>query len=124
VWWSANHALNGKAMHSLSLDRLGVAPTAERIELGARARGMNVLVRTDHSGLASRDGYRLPPAQSLLIDRGNGGVPVKLVVWESRDGATLVALEGQPIAEQNSIDTLLPAVLDALERATQELAFD
>jgi uncharacterized protein (DUF302 family) len=124
VWWSANHALDGKATASLSSDCLGVAPTAERIELGARARGMSVLVRTDHRELAARDGYRLPPAQSLLIDRGTAGMPVKVVVWETLGGATMVALDGQPIAEHGSIDTQLQAVLDALERATQELAFD
>ena len=118
LWWSANAAFVDNPSRVLSISRLGVAETAERIESGARSLGMAVLERTDHAALAQLEGYRLQPTQSLLVD-GLGGDPVKLVIWQARSGITLVSREAQPGGDPQVVDTLLPDLLQALAPAAR-----
>jgi hypothetical protein len=49
-----------------------------------------VLARTDHAGQAGRDGFRLSPTQTLLIDHGSDGARSRLVIWQARSGVTVV----------------------------------
>lgn len=93
VWWSANSAFAADPGTVLTVSRSGVAETAERIEANARARGLTVVARTDHAGLARRDGLRIRPTQTLLIDHRCGGAPTRLVIWQARDETTVVSVD-------------------------------
>src|SRR5262245_34875798 len=92
LWCSANAALTETPAREPSIQRFSVAETAERIESGARARGLKVLERTDHSAVAEREGFRLQPVFSLLVD-GLSGARVRLLVWRARTGLTMVSLD-------------------------------
>src|SRR5262245_4175935 len=94
VWWSASVSLVDNPGRTTTISRFGVTETVERLESGVRSRGLKVLNRIDHSGISARDGFRLRPTQSLLVDAA-GGAPMKLVVWEARNGATMVSLDLQ-----------------------------
>lgn len=113
LWWSASAALGNDAYEQLSESRLAVAEAAERIATGVRLWGLKVLARTDHSEQARRGGYRLPPTQSLVIDLPYGGQPVRLVVWQAEDGATIVSVVGQSVREQERSGTRLTEVVGA-----------
>ena len=95
LWWSANGALIDGPARPAAISRFSVAETAERIEQCARARGLDVLERIDHSGSAARNGFRLRPTQSLLVDGAFDGAPLKLVVWEADGGRTMVSFDGR-----------------------------
>jgi uncharacterized protein (DUF302 family) len=118
VWWSASVSLVDNPVRTTTISRFGVSETVERLESGVRARGLNVLDRIDHSGLAARAGFRLRPTQSLLVD-GAGGAPMKLVVWEACNGATMVSVDSQ--AERLLSGADLPGLLQALEPETSEM---
>ena len=121
IWWSANAALVANPARAPSVSRFGVAETVERIASDARAHGLNVVACTDHSGVAERDGYRLRPTQSLLIDGVAGGEPIKLVVWEARSGMTMVSLDGHSAAQVSSSNAQLPRLLGALAPSRPEM---
>jgi hypothetical protein len=117
LWWSANAALMEDPARAPSVSRLSVAETAERIESGARARGLKLLERTDHSGSAERDGFRLQPTQSLLLD-GMSGAPLRLVVWRATTGLTMVSLDTHDANHWHPFDSELPWLRQALSPAT------
>jgi uncharacterized protein (DUF302 family) len=117
LWWSANGALLDNPCRVLSVSRFGVAETAERIEAGARSRGLKVLERTDHAALARREGYRLLPTQSLLVDSARGGAPVRLVIWRARDGATIVSLDAREVEQAGAVQAELPELVRTLAAA-------
>lgn len=122
LWWSANAALARNPCAVVSVRRLTVGEAAERIEAGARARGLKVLARTDHSALARSDGYRLRPVQSLLVDGAHAADPIRLVVWQSLDGTTRVALDRRlQDGAQSPLATVLPALLESLGPAGRTL---
>jgi len=117
LWWSANAALMEDPARTPSVSRLSVAETAERIEAGARARGLKVLSRTDHSAIAERDGFRLQPTQSLLVD-GMSGAPLRLVVWRASTGLTMVSLDASNAGDSSPFDSELPWLRHALSLAS------
>jgi uncharacterized protein (DUF302 family) len=117
LWWSASGALLDNSCRVVFTSRFDVAETAERIESGARLRGLKVLERTDHTALARRDGYRLQPTQSLLVDGTVGAAPVKLVVWRAHDGVTMVSLDERPARAPRSLAAELPDLVQALDAA-------
>jgi uncharacterized protein (DUF302 family) len=118
VWWSASVSLVDNPARSTTISRFGVRETVERLESGLRARGLKVLDRIDHSGLAARDGFQLRPTQSVLVDAA-GGAPMKYVVWEARSGATMVSVDSH--AERLLSGADLPGLLQAPEPATSEM---
>jgi hypothetical protein len=120
LWSSANAAFADDPARAPSVSRFGVAETAERIESGARARGLKVLERTDHSGVAQRDGFRLQPTQSLLVD-GISGATVRLVIWRARDGLTMVSLETNDAVHRRALDAEFPWLHLALSAQTREM---
>ena len=91
LWWSANIALMEGPARALSISRLGVAETAERIAQSARAHGFEVRERIDHGSLAAHDGFRLRATQALLVDGAFDGAPLRLVVWAAESGRTVVS---------------------------------
>lgn len=114
LWWSANAALIENPCRVLSVSRFDVEETAARLEAGARARGLIVLGRTDHTALAQRAGYQLRPTQSLLVDRDPGRGRLKLVVWQARSGLTLVSLDGHLPDKSTPVDPDVPRLLQTL----------
>ena len=120
LWWSANAAFADDPVRAPSVSRFSVAETAERIESGARARGLKVVERTDHSGTAQRDGFRLQPTQSLLVD-GTSGATVRLVIWRARDGLTMVSLDTDDAAHGRALDAELPWLRLTLSTQTREM---
>ena len=116
LWWSANAALMEDPARTPSVSRLSVAETTERIESGARSRGLKVLERTDHSGLAERDGLRLQPTQSLLLN-GMSGALVRLIVWRASTGLTMVSFDTNDAAHSRPVDAELPWLRQALSAA-------
>ncbi|HUL64333.1 MAG TPA: hypothetical protein VLW55_06925 [Burkholderiaceae bacterium] len=119
LWWSANAALTDDPARAPSVSRFSVAETAERIECGARARGLKVLARTDHSGAAARDGFRLQPTQSLLVD-GMSGEALRLVVWRARTGLTMVSLGPNDAGHGQAFEAELQWLHQALSAQTRD----
>jgi uncharacterized protein (DUF302 family) len=85
--------------------RHGVAETVERIESTARARGLTVFARIDHSGEAQKAGLQMPPTQLIILGNPKGGTPVmlaspasaidlplKVLVRQGADGKTVVTI--------------------------------
>ncbi|HTT10019.1 MAG TPA: hypothetical protein VMG60_03930 [Burkholderiaceae bacterium] len=94
LWWGANVALMEGPARPVSISRFSVAETAERIERCAQSCGFEVIERIDHSGLAARNGFRLRPTQSLVVDGAFDGAPMRLVVWAAETGRTMVSVDG------------------------------
>lgn len=120
LWWSASLALVDNPGKALSISRFDVTETAERIESGARSRGFKVLDRTDYAAIARGEGYRLRPTQSLIVDDRNGSEPVRLVIWQTRDGLTMVSLGERAGEDPLRVDPALPNLLRALAPAAGE----
>jgi len=120
LWWRANAALTENPARAPSISRFSVAETAERIESGARARGLKVLERTDHSAAAAREGFRLQPVLSLLVD-GLSGARVRLLVWRARTGLTMVSLDTNDAGHWRAFDAELPWLRQALSAQTREM---
>jgi uncharacterized protein (DUF302 family) len=114
LWWSASLALIDNPGRALSISRFDVTETAERIESGARSRGLKVLDRTDYAAIAKREGYRLRPTQSLLVDAASGGEPVRLVIWQTRDGITMVSAGERVNEDPRMSDPALPNLLQVI----------
>lgn len=85
--------------------RYPVAETVERIEATARARGLTIFARIDHSGEARRAGLQMPPTQVIVLGNPKGGTPVmlaaptsaidlplKVLVRQGADGKTVVSI--------------------------------
>jgi hypothetical protein len=113
LWWSANAALGNDSRWVNAVSRYGVAETVERIEEAARRRGLSV-ERVDYSAQARAAGFKLRPTQSLSIGRADA--PLKLVVWQAPDGATVVTAR-----EERALALALPAV-DAADPAVRRPA--
>jgi hypothetical protein len=120
LWWSANAALADDPARAPSVSRFSVAETAERIESGARARGLKVAERTDHGAAAERDGFRLQPTQSLVVD-GLSGSTVRLVIWRGRNGLTMISLDTNDASRCRTLDAELPWLHFALAAQTREM---
>lgn len=83
----------------------GVAETMERIEAAAKARGLTIFAKIDHSGEAQKSGMTMKPTQLLVLGNPKGGtpamnaapsvaidLPLKVLVAEGADGKTQVTL--------------------------------
>jgi uncharacterized protein (DUF302 family) len=119
LWWSASLALADDPANALAPSRFDVTETVERIETGARSRGLKIIERTDHAALAERDGYRLQPTHSLLVDLAGGGDPVKLVVWQTRENKAAVLIDERARSRLAALASELPGLLEALAPAAE-----
>ncbi len=102
LWWSANNAFAADPASVLSVSRLGVAETAERIEQDARSRGLTVVACADLSGDARRAGLSIRPVRTVSIDYGSDDVRTRLVIWKAMNGATVVSVDERALAADRS----------------------
>lgn len=117
LWFSASLALADNPDSILAMSRFDVTETVERIETGARSRGLKVVARTDHAALAERAGYRLAPTQSLLMEFAGGGEPVKVVVWQTSANRAAVLIDERARERLAAAGAGLPGLLDTLAPA-------
>jgi uncharacterized protein (DUF302 family) len=112
----------------------GVAETIEKIDATAKARGMTVFARIDHSGAAKAAGLEMRPTQVIILGNPKGGTPIMLaapsaaldlplrvLVAQDADGRTLVTfndhrwLAARHKLAEDQVKPLagLPGLLDA-----------
>ncbi len=76
-----------------------VADTVTKIEATAKARGLTIFARVDHSGEAKAAGLDMPPTQLLVLGNPKAGtplmlakpslaidLPLKILVWQDAAG--------------------------------------
>jgi uncharacterized protein (DUF302 family) len=76
-----------------------VADSVSKIEAAAKARGLTIFARIDHSGEAKKAGLDMRPTQLLVLGNPKGGtplmqarpslaidLPLKILVWQDTDG--------------------------------------
>ncbi|MBM3620195.1 MAG: DUF302 domain-containing protein [Alphaproteobacteria bacterium] len=76
-----------------------VADTVSKIEATAKARGLTIFARVDHSGEAKAAGLDMPPTQLLVLGNPKAGtplmlakpslaidLPLKILVWQDAAG--------------------------------------
>ncbi len=79
--------------------KYSVAETLNRFEAVAKAKGITVFARVDHSGGAEQAGLKMRPTQLLIVGSPKGGTPVmlaapsaaidlplKVLAWEDNKG--------------------------------------
>ena len=77
----------------------GVADSVQKIETAAKARGLTIFARIDHSGEAKKAGLDMRPTQLLILGNPKGGtplmqakpslaidLPLKILVWQDAAG--------------------------------------
>jgi uncharacterized protein (DUF302 family) len=97
--------------------RFSVAETIDRVEKTAKARGITVFARVDHSGEADKAGLKLRPTQLLILGNPKAGTPVmaasqsaaidlplKVLAWEDASGKVWVGFNsGAYLKERHQI---------------------
>ena len=76
-----------------------VADSVAKIEAAAKARGLTIFARVDHSGEAKQAGLDMPPTQLLVLGNPKAGtplmlakpslaidLPLKILVWQDPAG--------------------------------------
>lgn len=76
-----------------------VADSVSRIEAAAKARGLTIFARIDHSGEAKKAGLEMRPTQLIVLGNPKGGtplmqarpslaidLPLKILVWQDAAG--------------------------------------
>lgn len=85
------------------------ATTIAQLEAAIKARGMKVFTTIDHAAAAREFGLKMPPATVVIFGNPKGGtpnflkkptlaidLPLKMLVWESKDGKTYVTYNTGP----------------------------
>jgi uncharacterized protein (DUF302 family) len=85
--------------------KYGVDETVSKIEETAKARGLTVFARIDHSGEATKAGMGLRNTKLIILGNPKGGtplmvassraaidLPLKVLVWEEAAGKTTVTI--------------------------------
>lgn len=83
--------------------KYSVPETINRLEAAAKAKGIVVFARIDHSGEAEKIGMSLRPTQLLILGNPKGGtplmaaapslaidLPMKVLAWQDADGKVWV----------------------------------
>src|SRR5262245_17970089 len=108
--------------------RYGPKQTADRLDAAAKAKGLTVFARIDHSAGAAQVGMPLRPTELLIFGNAKGGtpliqasqtagidLPLKALVWEDDDGTTKVSYnDPRWIAARHGLDTAAGGTVDAL----------
>lgn len=58
--------------------KFGVEETLSKIETAARARGLMIFARIDHSGEAQKAGLSMPETKLIILGDPKGGTPLML----------------------------------------------
>ena len=79
--------------------RYDVVQSVDKIEAAAKARGLTIFARIDHSGEAKKAGLDMRPTQLLVLGNPKGGtplmqakpslaidLPLKILVWQDAGG--------------------------------------
>jgi uncharacterized protein (DUF302 family) len=106
-----------------------VAQTVDRLTRLIEDRGFTLFRVVDHSGTAERVGVQIPDSKLVMFGKPNVGAavmvaspaagldfPLKVLVWEGRDGAASVSYNSPAfLAERHHIEGALRAPFDAVE---------
>jgi uncharacterized protein (DUF302 family) len=79
--------------------KYSVPETIDRLEKIAKAKGLTIFARIDHSGEAEKAGLKMRPTQLLILGNPKGGtplmnaspsiaidLPLKALAWQDADG--------------------------------------
>ena len=106
-----------------------VALTIDRLKRLIADRGFTVFNVIDHRGMAERAGVQMPDSKLVLFGKPAVGaatmiaaplaaldIPLKVLVWEDRDGAVSVSYNSPRfLAERHHLERTLRAPFDAVE---------
>ncbi len=105
VWMTATVTYSQEPGLVNAVSKFSVAETIDKIESTARARGLMIFGRIDHSGEAKKAGFEMRPTQLLILGNPKTGTPVmqsapssaidlplKVLVWQEPGGSTVVTV--------------------------------
>ena len=106
-----------------------VAQTVDRLRRLIADRGFTVFNVIDHSGVAERVGVQMPESKLVRFGKPTVGaalmlaaplaaldLPLKVLVWEDRNGAVSVSYNSPGfLAERHHVESALRAPFDAVE---------
>jgi uncharacterized protein (DUF302 family) len=106
-----------------------VAQTVDRLSRLIADRGFTVFNVIDHSGVAERVGVQMPESKLVMFGKPTVGaalmlaaplaaldLPLKVLVWEDRNGAVSVSYNSPGfLAERHHVESALRAPFDAVE---------
>ena len=112
-----------------------VAQTVDRLRRLIADRGFTVFNVIDHSGVAERVGVQMPESKLVMFGKPTVGaalmlaaplaaldLPLKVLVWEDRNGAVSVSYNSPGfLAARHHIEGALRAPFDAVESIVEAL---
>ncbi len=112
-----------------------VAQTIDGLRRVIADRGFTVFNVIDHSGVAERAGVQMPDSKLVMFGKPNVGaavmlaaplaaldIPLKVLVWEDRNGAVSVSYNSPGfLAERHHVEGALRAPFDAVESIVEAL---
>ena len=107
-----------------------VDETVERVKKLLDAGGVKLFALIDHSGEAEKAGMAMPPTKLLIFGNPAAGtplmlaapgiaidLPLKILVWQDREGATWLSWKGpEYLVQRHGIPQELMKVLGAPEK--------
>jgi uncharacterized protein (DUF302 family) len=108
--------------------KYSVPETIDRIEKAVTAKGMQVFVRIDHGGEASKVGLAMRPTELLIFGNPKGGtalmvarptaaidLPMKALAWEDADGRVWLTYNSpELIHERHGVSAELTSKLNTV----------
>ena len=112
-----------------------VAQTIDGLRRLIADRDFTVFNVIDHSGVAERAGVQMPDSKLVMFGKPTVGaavmlaaplaaldIPLKVLVWENRNGAVSVSYNSPGfLAERHHLEGQLHAPFDAVESIVEEL---
>jgi uncharacterized protein (DUF302 family) len=114
----------------------GPKDTMNRLEAEAKARGMTIFARIDHTAGATAVGLSLTPTEVLIFGNAKGGtplmqsvqtigidLPLKALVWQDAAGDTWVSYNDPAwLAKRHGVSRANDAVVGNMTAALQAMA--
>ena len=127
------HAIFGRGYHQTQPQ--SVAQTIDGLRRLIADRGFTVFNVIDHSGVAERVGVQMPDSKLVMFGKPTVGaavmlaaplaaldIPLKVLVWEDRNGAVSVSCNSPGfLAERHHLEGALRAPFDAVESIVEAL---
>ena len=112
-----------------------VTETVDRLSRLIEDRGFTLFRVIDHSGVAERAGVQMPESKLVMFGKPTVGaavmlaapvaaldIPLKVLVWEDRNGAVSVSYNSPGfLAERHHLEGALRAPFDAVESVVEAL---